>query len=91
VFEFDPAKSAANRLKHGIDFPTAQALWQDARALRIPVRRSLLTEPRWLVIGRIVGRLWTAVMTERDDRIRIISVRRARPEEAEAYERADEQ
>jgi uncharacterized DUF497 family protein len=91
VFEFDAAKSAANRLKHGIDFPTAQALWHDPRALRVPVNRSALVEPRWLVVGRIDGRLWTAVVTERGDRIRIISVRRARPEEARAYERADEQ
>ncbi|MBB3695103.1 BrnT family toxin [Sphingomonas sp. BK580] len=91
MFEFDAAKSAANRLKHGIDFPTAQALWHDPSALRVPVNRSALVESRWLVVGRIAGRLWTAVVTERSDRIRIISVRRARPEEARAYERADEQ
>ncbi|MBB3472607.1 hypothetical protein [Sphingomonas sp. BK345] len=40
MFEFDAAKSAANRLKLGIDFPTARALWHDPLALRIPVRRS---------------------------------------------------
>jgi uncharacterized protein len=27
-FEWDPEKSAANLTKHGIDFVTAQALWQ---------------------------------------------------------------
>ncbi|WP_277982098.1 BrnT family toxin [Sphingomonas phyllosphaerae] len=91
MFDFDEAKSAANRPKQGIDFPTARALWHDRRALRIPVRRSAAVEPRRLVAGRIDGRLWTAVVTERGDRIRIISVRRARPEEARAYERADEQ
>ena len=32
-FEFDQAKSEANRLKHGIDFVQAQELWKDLYAL----------------------------------------------------------
>ena len=32
-FEFDPAKSAANLKKHGIDFIGAQALWSDSDRL----------------------------------------------------------
>lgn len=38
VFEFDPAKSAANRVKHGIDFVATQALWLDDRLLEVPTR-----------------------------------------------------
>ena len=83
-FEFDTRKSASNLTKHGIDFEQAKALWQDSRLLEIPART--LDEPRWLVIGQLDGKHWSAVITQRDDRIRIISVRRSRPEEIRLYE-----
>jgi uncharacterized DUF497 family protein len=50
-FEFDPEKSKSNLIKHGIDFQTAQTLWDDEGYLEIPARN--LDEPRFLVIGRI--------------------------------------
>jgi uncharacterized DUF497 family protein len=84
-FEFDPEKSAANLAKHGIDFEAAQALWADDGALEIDARSE--TEPRSAVIGRIESRHWIAFVTRRDTAIRIISVRRAREEEVEIYER----
>ncbi len=84
MFEFDPAKSQTNRQKHGIDFDEAQALWEDPNLLEAPARTS--DEPRLLVIGRIADKHWSAVVTYRADRIRIISVRRAREEEIAAYE-----
>jgi len=89
VFEFDPAKSAANLAKHGIDFDEAQALWGDARAVRLRVPRPGLAEERWLIVGQIDERMWTAVVTYRDEVTRIISVRRAREEEVTAYDEAD--
>lgn len=82
-FEWDPAKSSANLLKHGIDFVTAQALWSDPDRLEIPARS--LDEPRTQVIGRIGSLLWSAFATTREERIRIISVRRARDEEEDAH------
>jgi uncharacterized protein len=82
-FEFDPAKSAANLKKHGIDFIGAQALWSDPDRLEIPARS--LDEPRTQIIGRIGNLVWSAFITQRGDRIRIISVRRARHEEKAAY------
>lgn len=82
-FEFNPAKSAANRKKHGIDFIGAQALWNDPGRLEIPTRS--LDEPRTQVIGRIGELVWSAFITVRGDRVRIISVRRARDEEEAAY------
>jgi uncharacterized protein len=82
-FEFDPAKPAANLKKHGIDFSGAQALWSDADRLEIPARSR--DEPRTQVIGRIGDVVWSAFITRRDDRVRIISVRRARDEEEAAY------
>ena len=83
-FEFDPAKSAGNKAKHGIDFDEAQALWDDSRLLEAPART--VDEPRFIVIGRIGGRHWAAVCTRRGESTRVISVRRARMEEVERYE-----
>jgi uncharacterized DUF497 family protein len=83
-FEYDQSKSDSNRAKHGIDFNEAQALWDDESFLEIPARN--LDEPRFLVIGKIKGKHWSAVITYRDGNIRIISVRRSRDEEIEIYE-----
>lgn len=83
-FEYDPAKSDANLAKHGIDFGAAQALWDDVMRVEVPART--VDESRWLVVGRIGGEHWSAVVTYRQDRIRIISVRRSRDEEVSIYE-----
>jgi uncharacterized protein len=83
-FEFDPAKSAANLEKHGIDFTQAQQLWQDVARVEIPARTT--DEPQWLVIGRIDGNHWSVVVTYREGRARIISARRSRKEEVALYE-----
>ncbi|GAB4580814.1 MAG: BrnT family toxin [Anaerolineales bacterium] len=83
-FEYDPQKSAANTEKHGINFETAQTLWQDENRLEIPAKN--LDEPRFLVIGKIKGKFWSAIITYRNENIRIISVRRSRDEEIELYE-----
>jgi uncharacterized protein len=83
-FEFDQAKSRANRAKHGIDFVEAQALWLDEMLVEIPARTE--DEPRYLVIGVIAGRHWSAVITYRGERVRLISVRRSRVEEVATYE-----
>jgi uncharacterized DUF497 family protein len=83
-FEFDAKKSSSNKMKHGIDFSEAQKLWDDPDLIEIPVRTS--DEPRFMVIGRISGRCWSGVITYRGDKIRIISVRRARKEEVNIYE-----
>ena len=86
MFEFDPGKSAANLAKHGIDFERAQMLWDDERLTGLGVVR-YGAEERWLYVGRVDGRCWTAVVTFREQRIRIISVRRARSSEEMAYQR----
>jgi uncharacterized DUF497 family protein len=83
-FEFDSKKSQSNKKKHGIDFSQAQALWDDSDLIEIPARTS--DEPRFLVIGRISGEHWSAVITYRREKIRIISVRLSRKEEIDIYE-----
>ena len=82
--EFDEAKSQSNKVKHGIDFVQAQALWLDDMLVEIPARTE--DEPRSVVIGVIAGRHWSAVVTYREDAIRLISVRRSRDEEVKLYE-----
>ena len=83
-FEFDEAKSRANCQKHGIDFVEAHDLWLDGNLLRIAARSE--SEARFVFVGLLNGRHWSAIATFRGDAIRLISVRRARPLEVEAYE-----
>jgi Uncharacterized protein conserved in bacteria len=75
-FEFDERKSKANEAKHDIDFVAAQALWLDDNLLRIAARTA--EEQRFLVIGMIADKHWSAVITYRQETIRLISVRRSR-------------
>jgi len=84
TFEFDDAKSLANKAKHGIDFLEAQDLWLDVDLLQLPARSD--AEKRFLFIGMIDGRHWSAIVTYRGETIRLISVRRSRPLEVQAYE-----
>ena len=84
-FGFDAAKSAANKVKHGIDFVEAQALWLDPDQVELPARPT--NEPRFLIVGLIRQVTWTATVTYRhEETIRIISVRRARADEKQQYE-----
>ena len=86
-FDFDRAKSTANKLKHGIDFIEAQAIWENINRIEVPARST--TEPRQVVICRIHEAIWAAFVTCRHEEttIRIISVRRARKQERAQYER----
>jgi uncharacterized DUF497 family protein len=86
-FRIDSDKSAANKRKHGIDFEVAQRLWADARLVEIPARTT--DEPRWLLIGKIDEKHWSAIITRRGDNIRLISVRQSRDEEVKLYESED--
>jgi uncharacterized protein len=86
-FEYDPDKSAENKRKHGIDFEEAQKLWADARLVEVPARTT--DEPRWLLVGKINEKHWSAIGTRRGANIRLISVRRSRDEEVAIYESED--
>ena len=84
TLEFDESQSQANLVKHGINFIDAQLLWNDPRLLEIPAKTE--DEPRYLVIGLINGKHWSAVLTYLDANIRLISLRRSRTEEVALYE-----
>jgi len=83
-FEFDIAKSISNKKKHGIDFTEAQVLWDDPEMIQLPAKHT--DEPRYLTIGKINNLHWSAIVTFREDKIRIISVRRSRTKEIALYE-----
>jgi uncharacterized DUF497 family protein len=87
VCEYDPNKSAENKRKHGIDFEDAQKLWADPGVVEIPARTS--DEARWLLIGKIDQKHWSAIITGRGENTRLISVRRSREEEVALYESED--
>jgi uncharacterized DUF497 family protein len=83
VFEFDSKKSKQNKDKHGIDFSEAQKIWEDADCVMIPART--ISESRLLLICKYNEKIWSAIFTFRQDKVRIISVRRSRKNEEEIY------
>lgn len=84
TFEFDINKSESNKKKHGIDFVEAQTLWDDPDIIEIPAKN--VDEPRFLVVGKILEKYWSGVITYRGGKTRIISVRPSRKEEVQIYE-----
>ena len=82
--EYDKLKSAQNLEKHGIDFEEAQELWNDPGLLEIPARTE--QEARSMLIGRVAGIHWSAIVTNPNNAIRIISARRSRIAEVNLYE-----
>jgi uncharacterized DUF497 family protein len=83
-FEYDDDKCKANEEKHGIDFLAAQELWKDPDLLEIQAKSG--DESRFLFIGLIGAKHWSAVITYRNGKIRLISVRRSRKKEVDLYE-----
>ena len=84
LFEFDHAKSAANKQKHGIDFEEATALWEDDNGLEVPARNQA-GERRLARVALLETKVWFCVYTMRGETVRMISVRRARDYEKERY------
>jgi len=84
IFEFDLKKSESNQDKHGINVTDAQKLWNDPDYVQVKANSD--GEVRYLIIGNIAGKYWSAVITFRTDIIRIISVRRSRKTEISLYE-----
>lgn len=83
-FEYDLVKNETNKIKHGIDFKEAQKLWNDPFRLEIETKSD--SESRFIIIGKIEDKYWSAIITYRNNGIRIISVRRAKNKEIKYYE-----
>ena len=82
-FEWDDEKSDVNKVKHGIDFEEARALWTSGVA-EFPSPRGI--EMRYVAFGRLRGRLCLVAFTYRGHRRRLISAREATDDEQEKYE-----
>ena len=76
-FEFNPAKSASNLAKHGIDFVSAHRLWQDSDRIEVSARST--NEPRQQVIGRVGSVIWSAFVAPRGGRVAQRNPVRTRP------------
>ncbi len=83
-FEYDPNKSAANKIKHGIDFEEAKMAWKDINSTVVLACSDI--EPRYAITSVLFDKHWTVIFTYRESAIRIISARRARPREINYYE-----
>ncbi len=88
VYEWDRRKAEKNRLKHGIDFADATTVFDDEAAITIDDDNA--AELRHVTIGSdLFGRVLVVVYTWREEKIRIISTRRAEPRERRTYEGLD--
>lgn len=89
-FEWDPAKDATNVKKHGISFEDARRVFDDPQHLIETSSGRDYGEPRRLAIGRFGSFVITVIFTDRFERRRIISARRARRSERERYRQSAE-
>ena len=85
-FEFDAAKNRANLTKHGIDLQDAALVFVDAHRLDTIDDRKSYGEPRRIVVGEVLGRIWVVVYTVRGGGHRLISARKANEREQKRYQ-----
>ena len=84
-FEWDPAKAQANMRKHRVPFPMACEVFKDNGRLERPEISHDYGEERWIAIGRVERAILFVVFTQRGERIRLISARRATQNEQRNY------
>ena len=87
MFEWDEDKRVLNLKKHGIDFIAAQELWSGP-VLEASSAQACHDEERIIAVGKIDGRCIAVIYTWRGDNRHLISARKARKNEQEAYEKA---
>jgi hypothetical protein len=85
-FEWDEAKARANERKHGVSFERAKQAFTDPLAIVLLDDREDYGEERFVLIGLGGTSILFVAYTERGDRVRIISARRATRHEQEAYQ-----
>jgi uncharacterized DUF497 family protein len=85
-FEWDPAKAAVNRRKHGVSFEEAETIFQPAEPAIFDDDSHSEIELRFIAIGFSErSRLLTVAFTRRGNAIRIISARRSSKSEVKLY------
>jgi hypothetical protein len=83
--EFDRAKDASNRDKHGVSLAFGEQVFGDDDRIVIASHRPVDGEDRFKVVGLVDGKLWTAVYVMRGTAVRFVSVRRSNDGEERAY------
>ena len=91
VFEWDRAKAASNRRKHGVDFKLAATVFRDQFMSSIPDEEHSDAEERWVTVGEAKnGQLLTVCHVWREaadhELVRIISARPVSPRERRQFE-----
>jgi len=84
-YTYDPAKRASNLKKHGYDFDDAPSVIESPAALTFEDRRFDYDEQRFVTLGVLRGTVVAIVTAETDEEIRMISMRKAEPNEQEIY------
>jgi len=87
-FEWDADRAEANLRKHRIAFEGARRVFEDDFAVEWPDVDLPYGEMRFVIIGMVDGRLLRVVYAERNNRIRIISARKATRHEQKEYYRS---
>ena len=88
-FEWDTAKAAINRRKHGVTFDEGSSIWDDPNVFFEFDSEHSGTEDRVKAIGfSEKNRLLSVIFTERDDAIRIITARKASAADQATYHEA---
>jgi uncharacterized DUF497 family protein len=88
-FEWDDDKAAANARKHGVTFEDACGVFRDPLAIELVDDRAAYGEDRFVLIGMTQSRVLVVVYVVREQRNRIISARKAEPNERRAYHEQD--
>jgi uncharacterized protein len=89
-FEWDEDKAAKNLKKHKVDFSEAATVFGDTLSVTIPDPDHSEEEDRFITVGMSEqGRLILVSHTDRGDRTRIISARKATRRERKYYEEAE--
>ncbi len=86
-FEWNPAKAIINQRKHSISFPEATTVFNDPLSITFPDPDHSISESRYVIIGiSELRQLLVVSHTDRENRTRIISARKANRQEKMFYE-----
>jgi uncharacterized protein len=85
IFEWDEAKRRANFQKHGLDFRDAEQVFQGP-VVTVLDNRQEYGEDRHISLGTLADVVVVVVHTARSEKTRLISMRKAKLKERQAYE-----
>jgi uncharacterized DUF497 family protein len=84
-YSFDQKKRAINLGKHGLDLADAKLVIESGQTVTFEDRRFDYDEQRYVTIGPLNDELVVIVTTENDDKVRVISMRKASKDEKAIY------